>query len=81
MILDSAVERLKNKEWFVLLSNYTIVTLHPLVERAYPLYSTPKHAYRLTAKLSHRVAMTKFLDGALDVFECTLKRVLLRSLG
>lgn len=52
MILDSAVERQKHEEMFVLLSSYTIVTLHPLVECAYPLHNTPKHAYRLPAKRS-----------------------------
>ena len=43
------------------------------------LYSTPKNAYRLPAKDNHRTTMIVFLGGALDIFECTLKRVLPRS--
>ncbi len=40
-------------------------------ECAYPLYSTPKYAIRLSVKRSHRMAMTVFLDCALEVFEHT----------
>lgn len=49
---------------------------HSFDEHAYSLYSTPKNAYRLPAKANHRIAMTDFLSGTLDIFECTLKRVI-----
>ena len=54
--------------------------LHLSGEHAYSLYSTPQNAYRLPAKHRHRMAMTEFLGGALNILVCTLKRVLLRNL-
>ncbi len=39
-------------------------------------YSGGKYAYHLSANLSHRITMTLFLDGALDDFERTIKRVI-----
>ncbi|MFT5397192.1 MAG: hypothetical protein ACI85N_002410 [Gammaproteobacteria bacterium] len=45
------------------------------------LYGRLKSAYRAPAKDNHRITMSVFLSGALDTFECTLKRVLSRSSG
>ncbi|MCZ6805058.1 MAG: hypothetical protein O7D86_14345 [Proteobacteria bacterium] len=45
-------------------------------EYAYSLYSTRQNAYRLPAKNCHRVAMTEFLGGALNILVHTLKRVI-----
>ncbi len=53
----------------ILLNSGAIDKTNPWVKCVNPLYSTFKNAYRLSAKRSHRMAMTTFPDGVPDIFE------------
>jgi len=78
MNLASVVERLSSKQIICLL-RYCENFILQVFKYAFSLNCISKNDYRLSAKRNHRITMTPFLNGALDVFRHTLKRALLRK--